>query len=92
MACQCIETIQILRVNLLITYDVAILPTKSGGETVGRFEIYKDVDDKWRWRFKSSGNYRIIADSAESYENRADCLHGVYVVKKQVANAEIIYV
>ena len=45
-----------------------------------RYLIYKDTARQWRWRLTASNN-RIIADSGESYHNKADCLHGINLVK-----------
>lgn len=42
--------------------------------------IYRDSANQWRWRFVSS-NGRIIADSAESYWNKSDCLAGINIMK-----------
>lgn len=42
--------------------------------------VYKDAANQWRWRLVSANN-RIIADSAESYYNKSDCLHGIDLVK-----------
>lgn len=44
------------------------------------FIIYKDKQSQWRWRLKSA-NYQVIADSAEGYWNKADCEHGISLVK-----------
>ena len=49
-----------------------------------RYEYYRDEGDKreWRWRFKAGLNDReIIAVSSEGYVNKADCLHGIELVK-----------
>ncbi len=35
---------------------------------------------QWRWRLVA-GNNRIIANSGESYWNKADCLHAIDLVK-----------
>ena len=43
------------------------------------YEIYKDSDRLYRWRYWS--NYRIIADSAESYHNKSDCQRGIDIMK-----------
>ena len=37
-----------------------------------RGEIYRDVRGEYRWRVRAA-NGRIVADSSEGYENRADC-------------------
>ena len=44
------------------------------------FQVYKDAAGDWRWRLVA-GNGRVIADSGEGYQHRADCLHGVELVK-----------
>ena len=44
------------------------------------FRVYRDAAGEWRWRLVS-GNGRIIADSGEGYQHRADCLHGIELVK-----------
>jgi uncharacterized protein YegP (UPF0339 family) len=44
------------------------------------FHVYQDAAGEWRWRLVS-GNGRIIAVSGEGYGHRADCLHGVELVK-----------
>ena len=42
--------------------------------------VYKDTRGEWRWRYKSS-NGNIIADSAEGYHNKSDCLNGVSIMR-----------
>lgn len=44
------------------------------------YEIYKDKGGYWRWRYQAS-NGKIIADSGESYYNKADCLAGIAIMK-----------
>ncbi len=44
------------------------------------YHIYKDRQGYWRWRLLASNN-RTVADSAESYYNKQDCLHGIELVK-----------
>ena len=44
------------------------------------YYVYKDHQGYWRWRLLA-GNNRTIADSAESYYNRQDCLHAIELVK-----------
>lgn len=44
------------------------------------YTIYKDRLGQWRWNYRAS-NGRIIADSAEAYHNRADCLNGISIMK-----------
>ena len=56
---------------------------------VAKFKIYQDTVNKWRWRFESSGNYKIIVDSGEGYESKAGCENGIKVLKKEIFNATI---
>jgi len=37
-----------------------------------KWEFYKDVDDKWRWR-RTSPNGNIVGASSEGYINKSDC-------------------
>jgi len=53
-----------------------------------RFKVYKDKAEEWRWRFIAS-NGKIIADSGEGYHNRADCVHGIELIKSEAPEAEI---
>ena len=43
--------------------------------------VYRDTGNYWRWRLVAS-NGRTIADSGEGYFNKADCLHGIALVKQ----------
>ena len=54
------------------------------------FEVYKDKAGEWRWRFQAS-NSKTIADSAEGYVNKQDCVHGIELVKKEAPEARIVY-
>lgn len=51
------------------------------------FYIYRDVSGYWRWTLVAS-NGRKIADSGESYYNKADCQHGISLVKSS-SNAPV---
>lgn len=44
------------------------------------FIIYKDRSSQWRWTLYAANN-RKIADSAEAYWNKSDCLAGLNLVK-----------
>lgn len=46
-----------------------------------KYYIYHDRSGQWRWRLLATNN-RIIADSAESYHNKADCLSAIALVKR----------
>lgn len=45
-----------------------------------RFELYRDAAGGWRWRLRAQ-NGNVVADSAESYVRRADCEHGINLVR-----------
>lgn len=43
------------------------------------FVIYKDDVGEWRWRLRA-GNHKIVSDSAEGYNAKADCRHGIDLI------------
>jgi uncharacterized protein len=45
-----------------------------------RFHIYTDTAGYWRWRLLAANN-RVIADSGEGYNNKADCRSAIDLVK-----------
>ena len=49
-----------------------------------RFEIYKDHKAEWRWRLRAQ-NGNVLADSAEGYNRREDCEHGISLTKGSAA-------
>lgn len=53
-----------------------------------QFVIYKDKAGEWRWTLYAA-NSKKIADSAESYRNKADCLHGARLVASIASDAAI---
>jgi uncharacterized protein len=55
---------------------------------MARFEIYKDEGLEFRWRFKAN-NGEILAESAEGYNNPANCEHAIILIKQQIASAQI---
>ena len=42
--------------------------------------VYQDQSSEWRWQLRAANN-RIIADSAEGYRDKQDCLHAISLVK-----------
>jgi len=44
------------------------------------YYYFKDTAGEWRWHLKAA-NGRIIADSAEGYKNKQDCLDDIDRVK-----------
>jgi uncharacterized protein YegP (UPF0339 family) len=55
---------------------------------MAEFEIYKNARLEFRWRFIAN-NGKILAESAEGYNNPANCGHAIILLKQQVANARI---
>lgn len=46
------------------------------------FEIWQNAQNKnWYWHLKA-GNNQIIATGGEGYQNKADCLHAISLVKQ----------
>lgn len=43
---------------------------------------------EWRWRLLA-GNHKIIATSGESYRNKADCKHGIDLLREAALTAAI---
>jgi uncharacterized protein YegP (UPF0339 family) len=54
---------------------------------VTKFQIYQDRKGEYRWRLRAR-NGEIIADSNEGYSSKANCKHGIDLVKQQAASAE----
>jgi uncharacterized protein YegP (UPF0339 family) len=44
------------------------------------FYLYKDRSSQWRWTLYAANNKKI-ADSAESYNNKQDAVHGIDLVR-----------
>ncbi len=55
------------------------------------FHVYKDAKGEWRWRLRSTGNNKVIADSGEGYAELASCEQGIELVKAQAPTAEVVY-
>ena len=51
------------------------------GDNRGKFEIYKDKADEFRFRLKASNGQTILA--SEGYEAKAGCTNGIASVKKK---------
>ncbi|MHC1604741.1 MAG: YegP family protein [Candidatus Methanofastidiosia archaeon] len=56
----------------------------------GKFEIYKDKTEHYRFRLKAA-NGQIIA-SSEAYNSKAACLNGIESVRKNASNADLVEV
>ena len=55
---------------------------------VAAFHVYRDNQNQYRWRFRAD-NGKIVADSAEGYVQKSDCLHGIDIVKKEAPTAPV---
>lgn len=53
-----------------------------------QFVLYKDQRGEWRWTLYAA-NARKIADSAEGYKNKADCIHGARLVANVASGAGV---
>jgi uncharacterized protein len=56
---------------------------------VATFTIYKDAQGEFRWRLRAD-NSKIVADSAEGYNNKSDCQHGIDIVKREAPTANVV--
>ncbi|MET7696366.1 YegP family protein [Streptomyces sp. NPDC005485] len=54
----------------------------------GKFEVYRDKSEKYRFRLKA-GNGEIIA-VGEAYESKASCMNGIESVKANAASAPVV--
>lgn len=61
---------------------------KGGKKMAGKFEIYKDRADEYRFRLKVIENGKIIAVS-EGYSSKQGCENGINSVKENAPNAEV---
>ena len=55
---------------------------------MAHFEIFKNKKGQYRWRLHAT-NYKIIADSAESYKRNSACLRGIKLFKYHSGKANI---
>ena len=53
----------------------------------GKFELYKDKSDKYRWRLKA-GNGEVIA-VGEAYDSKASAQNGIESVKRNAVEASV---
>lgn len=56
-----------------------------------KFEYYLDSAIKWRWRLRAD-NGKILADSAESYNESTDLNHAIDLIKTGAATAEVEFI
>ncbi len=53
-----------------------------------RFDVYPDKAGQWRWTFDAANGLKW-PNFPKGYVNRADCLHGLSVMKQYAANATV---
>lgn len=56
---------------------------------MAKFEIYEDAQASFHWRFRAN-NGGVLAESSETYINRANCEHAILLLKQQSASASVI--
>ncbi|WP_020693833.1 YegP family protein [Noviherbaspirillum massiliense] len=52
------------------------------------YEIYKDLQQQWRWRIIDSRS-RVAATSSDAYEKREDALRSLMQIRQHAASAQI---
>lgn len=52
------------------------------------FEVYQDAKKEFRWRLKSA-NGQVIATSGQGYKAKADCRHGIDLVRDGASKAQV---
>ncbi|MGB7414328.1 MAG: YegP family protein [Thermosynechococcaceae cyanobacterium] len=55
---------------------------------MAKFQIYQDKAGEFRWRLRA-GNHQIIATGGEGYKSKSDCKHGIELIQRDAASAEI---
>ncbi len=56
----------------------------------GKFEVYTDKSDKYRFRLKA-GNGQVIA-TGQAYASKESCLKGIESIKNNAKDAEVVEV
>ncbi len=56
----------------------------------GKFEVYQDKKEQFRFRLKA-GNGQVIA-TGEAYSSKAACLNGIESIKKNAPEAPVVEV
>ncbi len=64
-------------------------PKEKKAEKTLTFEVYKDAKGEFRWRLKAT-NGELIANSGEGYKAKADCLHGIDLIKEGASKATTV--
>ncbi|MBI1933846.1 MAG: DUF1508 domain-containing protein [Ignavibacteriales bacterium] len=53
------------------------------------FEIFRQTDNKWYWRFVTQNN-EVIAASLKGYDSKDDCLYSISIIKSFAFGAKIV--
>lgn len=64
-----------------MTQATVMLPPK-------RFEVYKDDNNKWRWRLISKAQVRT--ESPQGYVSKQGCLNALEAVKNLMQDADLV--
>ena len=56
---------------------------------LARFEVYKDRQKQYRWRFRGPDG-QAVAESSSSHNSKADCLGEIEIVRSESPGAEIL--
>lgn len=67
-----------------------VIDKEESGKNKGRlpfFEIFKDTNDHFRWRFKAKNN-KIVADSGEGYTSKQNLKKGMAALMNAIINGE----
>jgi uncharacterized protein YegP (UPF0339 family) len=52
---------------------------------MGKYQMYKDSAQQWRWRYVAS-NGKTIAISSEAYVNKEDCKRSIEIMRASGAS------
>lgn len=59
-----------------------------GDKAALTFQVYKDEGGAFRWRLRAA-NGQVIATSGQGYKAKADCLHGIELIRKEAGKAKV---
>lgn len=67
---------------------ITLVGAADGAESVGRFEVFSDRGEEWRWRLRHR-NGNIIAISGEGYTQKHNAKKGLRSVIENASTAEL---
>lgn len=53
------------------------------------FEVFQNKKNKWYWRLKTTTNYKIVASSNQGYENWADMISTINLIRDNTNSSTI---